>query len=341
MRQSREMSLSWWSAKTGSRFGDLQLFRHGRKFSLRDKPLTRSASFQHHATPTKDAGLPAPPNARSAFAISPEKSPKPIVYPIELNGTQHSAGTQHHQFPHTTCKDDHSARYDAGPYYVLRILHSDILSPGPPERILIYNGGTGKTMFLATVRLTSLFLFGISCVYVAPFYENPDAPWYTIPASKSPWPFFRPDPTLTAPLLIVVLGGALPMIFIAYNAAPYVNFVHLALPAFARRSREQTIQYAKSLPPDAILHINTMRITTMPRHTTVRLGDLVPDKLMFRPISFRNTKPKPVPWYRGGVLKEFYTDPESKPGRHSSIFYPELWKHVYRQIQSNRPTHRK
>ncbi|KAG2420826.1 hypothetical protein HFD88_000440 [Aspergillus terreus] len=159
---------------------------------------------------------------------------------------------------------------------------------GPPERILIYSGGTGKTMFLSMLRLTTVFLFGVSCVVVAPGFDGPEFPWY-LPAA-------------------IIVGGSLPMLFVAYTAAPYVNFVHLALPVFARRSREQAIQYAKNLPPTATLYINTMRFTTIPRQTEVQLGDLVRDRKLFRPITFRNTNPKPVPWWQGRPLREFYAD---------------------------------
>lgn len=134
---------------------------------------------------------------------------------------------------------------------------------------------------------------------------------------------------------IVVAGGAVPMLFVSYTAAPFVNFVHLALPVFARRSRDQTLQYAKSLPPTATLYINTMKFTTIPRHTEVRVGDLIADKSLSRPVSFRNQNPASLPWWKGKTLRQFYAAEKSKPGRASATFYPELWEHVYRQIQNN------
>ncbi|KAE8159012.1 hypothetical protein BDV40DRAFT_303686 [Aspergillus tamarii] len=186
---------------------------------------------------------------------------------------------------------------------------------GPPERILIYHGGTGKTIFLGMLRITTIFLFGVSVLVVAPAFASDEFPWYLAPA--------------------VVVGGALPMLFVSYTSAPFVNFVHLALPAFARRSKEQTIQYAKNLPPTATLYINTMKFTTIPRQTEVRLGDLVPDKAILRPVSFRNKNPAPLPWWAGKTLRQFYAAEKSQPGRESTTFYPELWEHVYKQIQKN------
>lgn len=131
----------------------------------------------------------------------------------------------------------------------------------------------------------------------------------------------------------VIAGGAVPMLYVSYTAAPYVNFVHLALPAFARRSRETAIQYARNLPPTATLYINTMRFNTIPRQTVVRLGDLVAETDKTRPVTFRNLKPAPRPWWMGKAPTQFYTGHLSQPGRQSTAFYPELWPDVYHRIQ--------
>ena len=131
-----------------------------------------------------------------------------------------------------------------------------------------------------------------------------------------------------------MVAGALPMVFVAYTSAPFVNFIHLTLPVAARRSKEHAYQYAKKLPPTATLHINTMKFTTIPRQTEVRFGDLVPDKKLTRPVSFRNQNPSPPPWWQWRSQQHFFTREYSKPGWKSSTFYPELWSHVYRQIQN-------
>lgn len=126
------------------------------------------------------------------------------------------------------------------------------------------------------------------------------------------------------------------MIFVAYTSAPYVNFVHLTIPAFARRSREAALQYAKELPPTAILHLTTMRFNTIPRQTAVRVGDLAADKQALRPVSFRNLNPTHRPWWMGKTPTQFYTAETSQRGRDSSAFYPELWQHIYSKIQTQK-----
>ncbi|CAG8228272.1 unnamed protein product [Penicillium salamii] len=191
---------------------------------------------------------------------------------------------------------------------------------GPPERILVYYGGTGRAIFLGTLRITTVLLFGAACLIVAPECSVADYPWYSVPG--------------------VIAAGSLPMLFISYTAAPYVNFVHLALPAFARKSREAAVQYAKELPPTAVLYLTSMRFNTIPRQTAVRIGDLVPTKDLVRPVTFEHLKPAPRRWWQGRAPTQFYTDSNSKPGRQTSAFFPELWNGIYQQIKNAKPQSR-
>jgi hypothetical protein len=133
---------------------------------------------------------------------------------------------------------------------------------------------------------------------------------------------------------IVITGGALPMLFVAYTSAPYVSFIHLALPAFARKSRETAMHYAKELPPTATLILTTTRFNAIPRQTAVRLGDIMPDKSPFRPVTFRNVNPAPRSWWMGRPTTQFFAADQSQPGRQSTAFYPELWPDIYKRIQS-------
>jgi hypothetical protein len=146
--------------------------------------------------------------------------------------------------------------------------------------------------------------------------------------------------TIQTDPVIVIVTGALPMLFVSYTAAPYVNFIHLALPAFARKSREAAVQYAKDLPPTAVLYLTNMRFNTIPRQTAVRIGDLIPVKDTVRPVTFENLKPTPQRWWQGKAPTKFYADAKSKPGRQTSAFFPELWNGIYQQIQKAKPQSR-
>lgn len=48
---------------------------------------------------------------------------------------------------------------------------------GYPGRLLIYHAGTGKTVFIGCLKLTTIFLFSFSCLVLAPsLYYAPDRP---------------------------------------------------------------------------------------------------------------------------------------------------------------------
>ncbi|CRG88136.1 hypothetical protein PISL3812_05163 [Talaromyces islandicus] len=175
-----------------------------------------------------------------------------------------------------------------------------------PEKILIYHGGTGKIVFLGVLRTATLFICGASTMIIAPAFFADEFPAYLAP--------------------LIVIGGALPLIFVAYTTAPFVNNIYLHLPPFARKSREVALQYAKDLPSSAVLSIRTMKMTTIPRVTEARISDLVPDKALVRPVSFRNQNPASAPWWKGGTLKQFYVTKESKTTRGTSKFFPEMWQ---------------
>ena len=200
---------------------------------------------------------------------------------------------------------------------------------------MVYYGGTGRAIFLGTLRITTVLLFGAACLIVAPACSvADDYPWYSTPAGKLTWTSHRLS--IYADVILVIAAGALPMLFVSYTAAPYVNFIHLALPAFARKSREAAVQYAKDLPPTAVLYLTSMRFNTIPRQTAVRLGDLVPIKDALRPVTFQNLNPSPQRWWQGRAPTQFYTGTHSKPGRQTSAFFPELWNVIYHQIQKGK-----
>ncbi|EEA20864.1 hypothetical protein TMatcc_000862 [Talaromyces marneffei ATCC 18224] len=180
-----------------------------------------------------------------------------------------------------------------------------------PENVLIYHAGTGKIVFLGMLRTATIFVAGVSSMIIAPAFFADEFPSYLAP--------------------LIVIGGALPLIFVAYTTAPFVNNIYIHLPIFARKSREAALEYVKNLPSSATLSIRTMKITTIPRTTEVRISDLVPDKALLRPVSFRNTYS--MGW---GTLKQFYASPTSKNARATPKFYPELWDHIYTRIRSQR-----
>ncbi|RAK86771.1 hypothetical protein BO79DRAFT_152920 [Aspergillus costaricaensis CBS 115574] len=187
---------------------------------------------------------------------------------------------------------------------------------GPPEKVVVYYSGKGRTAVVGTLKLVSLLIFGVSCFLLAPAFASSDEhPWYLAPA--------------------IAIGGTLPMIFILYTTAPFVVYVHVAIPAFARRSRETMIEYVKNLPPTATLYMTTIRSSSLPQQTEVRLGDLVLNKSFLRPVTFTNSKPAPSPWWAGKTPQHFYTDVRAQRSTESPNYFPTLWDDVFKKIQNN------
>lgn len=139
-------------------------------------------------------------------------------------------------------------------------------------------------------------------------------------------------------IYLVIAGSAIPMLFFAFVAAPYVNFVHLNIPVFARQSREHAIQYATNLPPTATLYINTMKFSTGPRLTKVRLGDLASAKSGLPPVNFRLRYHRKSTTINGFLEQhKFFAEPVCPPGPPSRAFFPQVWETVFKTIQTQRP----
>ena len=128
------------------------------------------------------------------------------------------------------------------------------------------------------------------------------------------------------------------MLFVTWTAAPFVNQVFLALPAGVS-GFQAILSYLQSAPRTAKLSIETMKFNFYPRRTEVSLSQLIPAKAKTRPVSFMNTKPRSIPWYKGRDNVFFYTPDKSRPAKSTSKFFPEVWKHVFAQIQRNRHGH--
>ncbi|KMU86754.1 hypothetical protein CIHG_04543 [Coccidioides immitis H538.4] len=148
-----------------------------------------------------------------------------------------------------------------------------------------------------------------------PHSMPPSIPWYIPPA--------------------IIAAGAFPMLFVSYTAAPFVNLVYLALPAFAQQSREHMLSYLQNVPRTATLSIETMKFNFYPRRTQVAISDLAPGKSLTRPVSFINTNPQPQPWWRGKDGVHFYTPEANRPAKSTPKFFPEAWERVFAQIKQN------
>ncbi|GJD02914.1 hypothetical protein ColKHC_11739 [Colletotrichum higginsianum] len=119
------------------------------------------------------------------------------------------------------------------------------------------NPRTGRTAFLAFWKITSVFSCAFFCLVAAPSYIRAE------------------DKTLVQATGLAACG-IIPLLFVAYTSAPFVTYIYLRLPPYARQSRALLERYVRTLPPTAQLEIGTMGLATRPRTTLVTAADLRP-----------------------------------------------------------------
>jgi hypothetical protein len=106
----------------------------------------------------------------------------------------------------------------------------------------------------------------------------------------------------------VALSGIIPLLFVHYTTAPFVNYIHLRLPPFARQSHEHLLRYSRSLPKTATVDITTMNSIGKPRVSRVEVGDLHPIKSALSLANYsRSVKENALrrPWYAKKPVRQF------------------------------------
>ncbi|KAF4540878.1 60s ribosomal protein l6-1 [Lasiodiplodia theobromae] len=126
-----------------------------------------------------------------------------------------------------------------------------------PERLLIYNAGTGKTTWVAFTKLGTIVLFAFGCLVIAPrLHYHPDTPWWAAPAA--------------------ILLAPVPLLLTTALTSPFVNSIYLHLPLYARQSRQLLHRFAASPPADALLDVRTVRLNGFWKTTGTAVGELRP-----------------------------------------------------------------
>ncbi|KAH6672176.1 hypothetical protein B0J14DRAFT_655067 [Halenospora varia] len=183
-----------------------------------------------------------------------------------------------------------------------------------PERLLVYHAGTGRTVFVGSLKITTIFICTFFCVFVGPTFFNAEDP---APMAAS----------------IVVLSGIVPMVFVMYISRPFVNFIHLRLPPFARNSREMMMRYSKNLPKDAEIDITTMNLLGKAQVARMKVTDLYPVRERFGMVNYArdtreiNSKRK---WWMPPAVRQFGVH----SGR-SRIMGGEVWDNIAAIISKN------
>lgn len=120
------------------------------------------------------------------------------------------------------------------------------------------------------------------------------------------------------------------MVSVAYMFGPFVVYIHLRLPAYARHSQEMLMRYTKNLPNDAALDITTMNFIGKPRVTRLTISDIYPVKERFGYVNYaRDTAAinSKLPWYLPKAVRQFGVHSNT-----SKIMGGAVWENIMKRI---------
>lgn len=104
-----------------------------------------------------------------------------------------------------------------------------VVPAGYPASLLIYNAGTGKTVFLSAVRLTGIFIFIFSAFLIAPaYYYSEYEPTWMAAVGTSRMTCLPLKAVLSKDA--VVGAGAIPILIMTFTTAPFVTYVRRSNP---------------------------------------------------------------------------------------------------------------
>ncbi|KAK2743221.1 hypothetical protein CKAH01_06931 [Colletotrichum kahawae] len=144
-----------------------------------------------------------------------------------------------------------------------------------PERLLVYQAGTGRIGFVAGLKIATIFVAAVfALVWEPAMLRSDDVSVAQITAAcKSPLHHIG---SLSISLSSPATCALIPFAYVAYFSAPFVTHVFLRLPPYARQSRALLERHVRALPATAQLEVGTLGLAGRPRATLVSVFDLRP-----------------------------------------------------------------
>lgn len=130
------------------------------------------------------------------------------------------------------------------------------------------------------------------------------------------------------------------MFIVMYTTAPFVAYVHLKIPRFARRSKEGLLRWASRIPGDTELDLTTMRAYGKLRVSRLLVKDLTHIRSGTSIANFSRVLPASLDvrtnrrWWMLKPMREFYVGPERRTGRDISV-WQEVMKRIPRDSQNS------
>ncbi|KAI6250376.1 hypothetical protein HI914_01078 [Erysiphe necator] len=133
----------------------------------------------------------------------------------------------------------------------------------------------------------------------------------------------------------VAISGIIPMLFVAYVSGPFVTYIHLRIPNFARNSKEMIMRFAKSPPKDTELDFTTMNFFGKPQVVRIKLKHIQAKRSRFGMVNFvRDTTEinKNRAWWKGRAIRQFGVHGKETGG----FLKGEVWKLIRINIEKRR-----
>lgn len=128
------------------------------------------------------------------------------------------------------------------------------------------------------------------------------------------------------------------MIFTAVATAPFVAYIHVWLPSYARRSQEALLDFARRPPADTGIELTKVGFSPLPRRRYAILSDLrmLPPK-RFRYATMEHVsrahQGKEVPGWMRAHLGQFYVRPGDVWTKTSRA--PGVWQMLVDHLERN------
>ena len=125
------------------------------------------------------------------------------------------------------------------------------------------------------------------------------------------------------------------MVFVAYTTAPFVSYIHLRLPVFARQSREQLWRWARKIPPSTEIDLTTIRSFGRPRVSRMLVSDLQTTSARLGVANLGRKPSRPGTeversWWMGKQPRLFYVGTD-----HGRSREPSMWQKVLDVIKGS------
>lgn len=123
------------------------------------------------------------------------------------------------------------------------------------------------------------------------------------------------------------------MVVVLYTTAPFVAYVHLRIPPFARRSKEALLRWASRIPRDTELDLTTMRAYGKLRVSRLLIKDLRHTISWTSIANFSRVIPTSLDvsterrWWMLKPMREFHVGSERRTVRETSV-----WQDVLKKI---------